>query len=767
MLETTKACKFLEHFSIITVGNNKAPNFSWAKYQKEKIKRDNFIKLYEYKGGKFKQNGDEIQATTNFGIVCGFEDLECVDVDLKVFSTAKEMKDFWGEYYSFLKDNILDFDEKFSIYKTKNNGYHILYKSKRVEGNKKLASLEGHTEAVIETRGAGGYVFAYPENNVNGKTYFEIDYVTDEDRDILLAISKTYDFIELAPKEPIKKKTVYVEGEVTPWEDYNNKTSIFDVIGDDFEIKHRLETAKKYVIKRHGAKSLHSGYVFKDSMFAYLFSTGTIYPHEKLLTPFLAYAYKYHNGDKTIAASELYKKGFGSRLKSKLKEIEPVLNVEQIEVDATKLNFPLEIFPEPIQSYLLECNRTLNSSIDYMGCSLMWLISVCVGNSISIEPKKGWQEPAQLWMAIVGKAGWGKTPSIKQIINPLQRLNAKKVKKYYKELEKFNFYDNLTKTEKKEHEEVKKPNKNQFIANDITIEALVDLHQESDNSVGVFKDELAGWIKDMNKYKEGSDLEFWLSTWSGSPVILTRITRSGSFIENPFIPILGGIQPTILESFNTSQNKENGFMDRLLLCYPDMKVDYFSEEEMEYETLNWYNDSIINFYDLINNGLVERGEDGEILPRVAVLSEEAKRTYIKRDNEITDMQNDVDENEYLKSMLPKQKAYILRFALLIHVFSEYFEDTGDVLEISDANIKKAIKLSDYFIAMAKKIKNSSNEKNEYKRIIQLNKNKNNKEQVKALYQIDKTFNQTEVAEIIGVSRRTILRYIKDFENDKV
>ena len=39
MLETTKACKFLEHFSIITVGNNKAPNFSWAKYQKEKIKR--------------------------------------------------------------------------------------------------------------------------------------------------------------------------------------------------------------------------------------------------------------------------------------------------------------------------------------------------------------------------------------------------------------------------------------------------------------------------------------------------------------------------------------------------------------------------------------------------------------------------------------------------------------------------------------------------------------------------------------------------------
>ena len=61
--------------------------------------------------------------------------------------------------------------------------------------------------------------------------------------------------------------------------------------------------------------------------------------------------------------------------------------------------------------------------------------------------------------------------------------------------------------------EVKKPRKSQFIADDITIEALVDLHQESKNSVGVFKDELAGWFKDMNKYREGSDLQFWLCKW--------------------------------------------------------------------------------------------------------------------------------------------------------------------------------------------------------------------------------------------------------------
>jgi hypothetical protein len=153
-----------------------------------------------------------------------------------------------------------------------------------------------------------------------------------------------------------------------------------------------------------------------------------------------------------------------------------------------------------------------------MGCSLIWLISVCIGNSIDIEVKNGWKENATIWMSLVGKAGIGKTPSINNIIFPLLKINSNQIKKYYTELEKFEFYDSLPAKEKSDYTEVTKPIKTQFIANDITLEALVDLHQESDNAVGVFKDELAGWLKDMNKYRAGSDLEFWLSCWSGKSV---------------------------------------------------------------------------------------------------------------------------------------------------------------------------------------------------------------------------------------------------------
>ena len=75
--------------------------------------------------------------------------------------------------------------------------------------------------------------------------------------------------------------------------DYNEKTSIFDIISNDFDIIRTL--SNKYIIKRPGSKSLHSGYVYKDSGCMFLFSTATCYPHQQLISPFAAYTYKNHN----------------------------------------------------------------------------------------------------------------------------------------------------------------------------------------------------------------------------------------------------------------------------------------------------------------------------------------------------------------------------------------------------------------------------------------------------------------------------------------
>jgi len=296
----------------------------------------------------------------------------------------------------------------------------------------------------------------------------------------------------------------------------------------------------------------------------YLFTTATQYPHEKLITPFQAYTIKYFNEDYKLASKDIYDKGFGSRVIKTPKEIKekPTLNTED-------LIFPIDIFPNEIQNYILECNKTLDSSIDYMGCSFMWLSSVIIGNSLNIKVKNGWNENSTLWLSIVGKAGLGKTPSISNIIFPLMKANNKEIKNYIKQNDKYQAHKSLDKDEQQRTEEIKKPIKTQFIVNDITLEALVDLHEESDNAVGVFKDELAGWFKDMNKYRAGSDLEFWLSSWSGKAVSLNRKTSKSAFVEKPFIPVLGGIQPSIL---NISIQKRIKIMDLLTVCYYHFQI---------------------------------------------------------------------------------------------------------------------------------------------------------------------------------------------------
>lgn len=735
------------NLSIIPVAADKRPLGQWKAYQTEARTKEDIDKL----------------SSPLYGLVTGFSGVEVMDVDLKVFSTLQEQNDFWNELLSFLKDNIDDFDKKFVIYKTKNQGYHILYRCESIVGNTKIAVLEGHKEAVIESRGIGGMVVLY-ENQISKLSYSEIQTISVRDREIAWGIAKTYNYINHEEIEvpKIKEKT-YDESIITPWDDYNQKVSIFEIISGELKIVRTLND--RYILQRIGSENPMSGSVFKSNGCMYLFSTGTSWAHEKLYSPFTAYTRLFHHDDYTASARELYNKGYGTRLiHKKIEKAEPEKRETPI-INKNDLVFPIEIFPAPIQSYILECKETLDSSIDYMGCSMLWLISVIVGNSIQIEVKKGWTETATIWLAVVGKAGLGKTPSIHNIIKPLLMANNKEIKNYIKQSEKFEYYDKLSAKEKKDHEEIQRPTKSQFIANDITIEALVELHQENPNSVGVFKDELAGWFKDMNKYREGSDLEFWLSTWSGKAISLNRKTAKSAFVDKPLVSVLGGIQPSILNSFYTDDNKDNGFMDRMLLSYPDLEIEKWNDKEMDYDTIQWYQDSIIAFYETVKHKVVQFDSDGDIAPKTAIIPKESKAEWIRVFNEYTDIQNSDEENEYMKSMLPKQKSYLPRFALLLNTLDSFFDDThtADAMKISKESILKAEKVSKYFIAMAKKIKVNSIETHEIKSIITTNKLKSNKEKFTELYKINPELDKKEVAEILGVSLQMIYKYVKEMK----
>lgn len=727
-MEIEKAVELLDNeLSIITIGDGKKPTIKWEGCKTTPL------------------TGYELTTASNnrsvkcYGMVTGYGDVEVLDVDLKVFNDANVKKEFWDELIYRLSSSLDAFWERFVIYRTQNMGYHIIYRYKGLnDGNKGLAKLLGHDRCVIETRGVGGYAIMY-DDKITENGYENIQYVTYEERELIMEIAKSYQGQEF-PRIKV------VEEVITPWADYNKKNDIVDLLLDEFDVID--EKADRYIVRRFGAESDHSGYVYKDSNCLYLFSTGTRYPAEKLLSPFSIYAEKYNGGDHKAAARDLYAQGYGSRMRE-------LPYKERIDINADDLQFPLDILPTFFADYIKACNHTLGNSIDYMGVSFIWMTSLMLGNYLKIKVKEGWVDAPIVWISIVGRAGVGKTPSIISIIKPLLDLNANRIKDYKEKYHAFKEYEKLDKQEKKGADKVTEPIRSQFIVNDITLESLVELHEDNPNAVGVFKDELAGWYKDMNKYRAGSDMEFWLSSWSGRGVSMNRKSAKSSFVEEPMIPVVGGIQPGILEQFYTDDNMENGFVDRMLICYPDVEVESYCEDEMEYEYTKLYNDMIKDMHYFVQLRMVVKNE-------VAVFDVDAKKEWAKIFDELTALQNDEGQNEYVRNMLAKQKTYIPRFALMINFLDFCNEETDSYKVVRMVAVQKAYRLSKYFIAMSKKVRIESQEKNIIKEVAN-RKGMTAKDKMRELYRLDKKVNKSECAKVLKVSRQTINNWIKEFE----
>jgi hypothetical protein len=201
----------------------------------------------------------------------------------------------------------------------------------------------------------------------------------------------------------------------------------------------------------------------------------------------------------------------------------------------------------------------------------------------------------------------------------------------------------------------------------------------------------------------------------------------------------------------------------MLLSFPDSKIEMYNETELEYELLEWYKDNIICLYDTIKS-VIKRDKDGVIESLTAKFSKDAKTEWMRIFNEISNYQNDENENEYLKSMYPKQKSYIPRFSLIIHVFDEFFSTGGDSLLISKESVLKAEKLSKYFIATAKKVKVNSVEVSNIKTTAKAGKT--TIEKLKLIYEENPNFNRSQTAELLGVSRQQIIRLLEKI-NKKV
>lgn len=402
--------------------------------------------------------------------------------------------------------------------------------------------------------------------------------------------------------------------------------------------------------------------------------------------------------------------------------------------------FPIYIFPKGIRDIIEQTHTDSNYPISYIAAALFFAVSVAIGNCRTLAINASWKVKTILFMALLGSPGSAKTHPIKFAMNPFLKLDAKTLAEYKIKLKEWKRIPPEQRGDK--------PLPKQLRVQDITMEAITKILDSCHRGIFVFVDELKGWISSFNKYNcGGGDLEQWLSIYSGVPITVNRKTQDEiHFIFEPFVGVIGGLQPGIMAKVFGGEKMDNGFFFRLLF------VDNSSEGEplLWGENYDLPTDLEGQWESIIFRILETEGYFGnEDICNEYHFSEEAWRSIILWQNEI-EKQN-LAEPEYKTAIFRKIQDYCLRFALVIHTMREAVDDIPESYEIDYKSSIMATSLADYFYEQSQRA---------YEMVI--TGNVNNSKFFELLNGLNSEFTTAQalaVGERMGISRATVFRYL--------
>lgn len=115
------------------------------------------------------------------------------------------------------------------------------------------------------------------------------------------------------------------------------------------------------------------------------------------------------------------------------------------------------------------------------------------------------------------------------------------------------------------------PVRKRVMTDNATTEALVGILKDNPRGVLRLADEFTAFMGNLDAYRggKGSDRQFYLSCWSGSPA---QVDRKGeaetTLIPNPFLVVFGAIQPDMLSTLEDGRGRDDGFVQRFLFSFP-------------------------------------------------------------------------------------------------------------------------------------------------------------------------------------------------------
>jgi hypothetical protein len=255
----------------------------------------------------------------------------------------------------------------------------------------------------------------------------------------------------------------------------------------------------------------------------------------------------------------------------------------------------------------------------------------------------------------------------------------------------------------------------QTLFSDYTIEALGEGLAQNPEGVGVYMDELKGWIGNFERYTKGSEQEFWLSNASGGDMVTNRAKRK-MYIVNSNITVIGTIQNGLLDEMSKGGRGLSGFIERFCFNIPE-KMPVMLLKKRSERASDAHGSLFARYMPILGNLMdleMTADEDGEAAPHILWFDEDAE-------DFLTDWANaqketgDKNENEYIKNIYSKIQSQAIRFCLILAMLDwacayKTNGDDNDIWGDFDANnlrikmgtVERGIALAEYFLLNALK-----------------------------------------------------------------
>lgn len=374
-----------------------------------------------------------------------------------------------------------------------------------------------------------------------------------------------------------------------------------------------------------------------------------------------------------------------------------ICNKVMSEVQSIKdTGFPLDAFPERVQTIILDMVRYESFKVEYLAPAMLSAVSSALGGTYYVRVKGQWITNAALYIIMVGRPGLGKTPPLETAFHPIRKNDNAKMEKFKADMAA---YQNAAKESKGDYG-MEKPVLSRTLVSDFTPEALLLAHYNSPRGVTILVDEIMGMFNSANRYNNGQLIEQLLTAWSGGALDVVRVNNPIPLhIEHPCINMIGTTQTKRMGEFMKKGYEENGLLDRILFTLPKVQqlTPWTDREDNDMYTRSavaveaWQNiiDKILTLDYYTNNDTKEHKF------HLIDMEPEARTEFITWHNVTIQRANAIKDDNLIDSRPMKAPVHVARIALVLQVL-RYACGESHLQFVTRQAMHGAIRLMDYF-----------------------------------------------------------------------